>query len=163
MENGNDAAMFCARVKERAQTGIEIVEATMIRYDPIHEIVYVEEVWVIGKMTKIDSAYTKNECAYIGNWRDADALADLGITPQPRRPHHRVASIGKSAKDGKWYGWSRLSGMVGFSVGDKVDDGHVTADSLPVGFVAGTDAEARQMAEAYAAGVNKMLGTGGNF
>lgn len=30
----------------------------------------------------------------------------LKITPEKASPDHAVCSIGKSAKDGKWYGWS---------------------------------------------------------
>ena len=30
----------------------------------------------------------------------------LEIAPEKAEPGHSVCSIGKSAKDGKWYGWS---------------------------------------------------------
>lgn len=36
----------------------------------------------------------------------AKQLARRGIKPEKASPTHRVNSVGKSTKDGKWYGWS---------------------------------------------------------
>lgn len=43
----------------------------------------------------------------------------LEITPEKASPKHGTCSIGKSAKDGKWYGWSHRA-MVGFGKGDRI-------------------------------------------
>ena len=46
-------------------------------------------------------------------------IAKLEITPELANKTHNVCSVGKSAVDGKWYGWSHRA-MVGFGVGDKI-------------------------------------------
>jgi hypothetical protein len=43
----------------------------------------------------------------------------LLIKPEKAKPSNNVPSIGKSAADGKWYGWSHRA-VYGFGVGDKV-------------------------------------------
>ncbi|MDP1712428.1 MAG: hypothetical protein Q8K86_08225 [Candidatus Nanopelagicaceae bacterium] len=30
----------------------------------------------------------------------------MGVSPEKAAPDHNVCSIGKSSKDGLWYGWS---------------------------------------------------------
>ena len=77
----------------------------------------------------------------------------------------RTCSIGKSDRDGKWYGWSHRA-MTGFGIGDVVKEGdcaassgstaeylaeHPEADvSVPVGFRCWTEADCRRAAIAYA-------------
>jgi hypothetical protein len=36
----------------------------------------------------------------------AKQIQARSIVPQKARPSHKLNSIGKSTKDGKWYGWS---------------------------------------------------------
>ena len=45
----------------------------------------------------------------------------LLIKSEKTHPDHSVASIGKSAADGKWYGWSHRA-VYGFKKGDEVKD-----------------------------------------
>jgi len=54
------------------------------------------------------------------DWRDdpKDFRTRLKISPEKSAPDHSVCSIGKSAKDGKWYGWSHRA-VHGFGVGDR--------------------------------------------
>lgn len=92
-------------------------------------------------------------------------LVEKGVVPQKSEPSHKVCSIGKSLKDGKWYGWSHRA-IHGFSIGDEVREGDCCATSglieeylkdhpkenrsLPVGFVAKTDDDCKRMAIAFA-------------
>ena len=47
-------------------------------------------------------------------------LKKYGIEkPEKADPSHSVSSIGKSTKDGKWYGWSHRA-VFGFGIGDKI-------------------------------------------
>ena len=63
-------------------------------------------------------AYAKDG-SYIGDPAFARKwYNEYGIVPEAI-PDHGVASIGFSAKDGKWYGWSHRA-AVGFGVGDMV-------------------------------------------
>lgn len=63
----------------------------------------------------VRSAYTVNG-DYIGDEKTAKFLVgDKGIAPQLRTPTSRTCSIGYSAKDGKWYGWSHRA-IKGFKV-----------------------------------------------
>lgn len=56
---------------------------------------------------------------YIGDIEMAKILCDeKGIAPELRTPDSSVCSIGYSAKDKKWYGWSHRS-IYGFKVGDR--------------------------------------------
>jgi predicted ABC-type ATPase len=54
------------------------------------------------------------------HWRDnpKDFRNRYKITPEKSHSSHEVASIGKGAKTGKWYGWSHRA-FSGFGVGDK--------------------------------------------
>ncbi len=68
---------------------------------------------------------------YIGTPDVAHMLCDKrGIMPEKARPGHGVCSIGFSAKDGKWYGWSHRA-IYGFEIGSKVEKGDCayTADN----------------------------------
>jgi hypothetical protein len=96
-------------------------------------------------------------------------ISDRGILPEKSDPTHNVCSIGKSFKDGKWYGWSHRA-IHGFSIGDVVKEGdccatpgvteeylkdHPEADiSLPVGFTAKTEEDCKKMAIAFAESVS---------
>jgi hypothetical protein len=89
--------------------------------------------------------------------------------PEKMRPESKVCSIGKSRKDGKWYGWSHRA-IFGFKIGDVVKEGDLTNTSgfipeylaehpeedlsLPIGFKAMTDEDARRMAIAFAEAVS---------
>lgn len=91
------------------------------------------------------------------------------IMPQKSRPENKVCSIGKSIKDGKWYGWSHRA-IFGFQIGDKVKKGDCTNESgliadylkdhpeedrsLPIGFEAKTEHDCRLMATAFADSVS---------
>jgi hypothetical protein len=102
---------------------------------------------------------------YVGTVESALQYFKRGIIPELSRPDNKVCSIGKSVFDGKWYGWSHRA-IYGFSVGDTVKDGDLCAESgfteeylkehpnedrsLPVGFVAKTEDDARKMAIAFA-------------
>ena len=46
-------------------------------------------------------------------------IARLNISPECVSRNHSVCSVGKSTKDGKWYGWSHRA-MVGFGKGDRI-------------------------------------------
>jgi len=96
-------------------------------------------------------------------------LVDRGIIPEKANPKHNVCSIGKSLKDGKWYGWSHRA-IFGFQVGDVVKEGDCCAtpgvteeylrehpeenESLPVGFIARTEEDCKRMAIAFADSVS---------
>lgn len=86
---------------------------------------------------------------YIGLPDTARHLEERGIAPVLRSPDKTVCSIGKSSKDGKWYGWSHRA-IAGFQAGDRVEKGHATQDVFPVGFEATSDEDARALAEAFA-------------
>jgi hypothetical protein len=48
------------------------------------------------------------------------AMNHYGIeNPQKTHSTHSACSIGKSTKDGKWYGWSHRA-ICGFGVGDRI-------------------------------------------
>ncbi len=90
---------------------------------------------------------------YIGSVDRARYLSEKGIVPMLRSPGDNVCSIGKSSKDGKWYGWSHRA-MYGFGVGDAFRPGDCGAERYPVGRVAVTDDDARAMACAFAEDVS---------
>ena len=110
------------------------------------------------------SFYNKDG-VYIGDEdRVKNIIGQLGISPEPLSPDSKVCSIGKSVKDGKWYGWSHRA-ICGFQVGNIVEDGDCCASSgwteeylkehpdelvLPVGFEAKTDEDCKKMAIAFA-------------
>ena len=106
---------------------------------------------------------------YVGSVEDAQKYFEKGILPEKSLSTHNVCSIGKSLNDGKWYGWSHRA-MYGFNIGDEVKEGDLCAESgfipeyiaehpeedrsLPVGFVAKTEADAKKMAIAFADSVS---------
>jgi hypothetical protein len=61
-------------------------------------------------------------------------IAALSITPIKRHSRDKVCTIGKSAVDGKWYGWNASTGQI-------------------EGFTASTDKEARKAASVFAKSV----------
>jgi hypothetical protein len=106
-----------------------------------------------GDSLVVRAAMTKNN-EYIGNPADARYLvAALGIAPELRDVSKTVCSIGFSAKDGKWYGWSHRA-VAGFRVGSEVKSGDVIAESIPVGTRAKNLDEARWFAEKFAEAVS---------
>ena len=116
------------------------------------------------------SVYTESG-DYIGDFDNMTMglLAKYGILPEKADSKHNVCSIGKSLKDGKWYGWSHRA-VHGFSIGDVVEKGdccntpgvteeylkdHPEEDiSLPVGFTAKTEEDCKRMAIAFAESVS---------
>ena len=105
---------------------------------------------------------------YVGNEHSVKCLVQKwGIVPETIDDGHKVCSIGKSFKDGKWYGWSHRA-IYGFSVGDEVKEGDLCAKSgyteeyleshddpypLPVGFKAKDEEDCKKMAIAFASSV----------
>ena len=72
------------------------------------------EVYVSKDGHTIDCRYRKKRPGLV------KAIARLEISPEPlskKKGGH--CSVGKSAVDGKWYGWSHRA-MVGFGTGDRV-------------------------------------------
>ena len=108
---------------------------------------------------------------YVGGL-DNMALRLLGkyrIVPEKAHSSHNVCSIGKSLKDGKWYGWSHRA-IYGFKIGDEVKEGDCCATSgwtkdylkehpeedksLLIGFIAKTEEDCKRMAIAFAESVS---------
>ena len=115
-------------------------------------------------------SFYNNHGKYIGDHDNFKKLViDRGILPEVYRSRNNVCSIGKSEKDGKWYGWSHRA-IFGFKIGDAVKEGDCCASSgyteeylkehgpdefvLPVGFIAKTEADTKKMAIAFAASVS---------
>jgi hypothetical protein len=106
---------------------------------------------------------------YVGTLECLSRKLDKGIIPQLARKEERTCSIGKSVIDGKWYGWSHRA-IYGFQIGDTVKEGDCCAssgytaeylakhpekdESLPVGFTAKTEEDAKKMAIAFADSVS---------
>ena len=120
-----------------------------------------------GRTVTLDVAYTPAG-GYIGTPEDAHSLCnERGISPE-LNSKSSVCSVGFSAQDQKWYGWSHRA-IYGFSVGDVAKEGdcvcssgwtddylaeHPDEDlSLPVGFEAKTLDDAKRMAIAFAESV----------
>lgn len=77
-----------------------------------------------GEGVKMESYRNKNGSYIEGRYRGrrpglVKIIAKLEISPIKISSKHSVCSIGKSAVDGKWYGWSHRA-MMGFGIGDKV-------------------------------------------
>lgn len=131
------------------------------------------EQWQIDEKereTFMVSVYTEGG-DYIGSLDNMTLmlLNKYGILPEKSSLDHNVCSIGKSFKDGKWYGWSHRA-IYGFKIGDEVKDGDCCATpgvtdeylkdhpeenkSLPVGFIAKTEEDCKRMAIAFADSVS---------
>ncbi len=122
------------------------------------------------KSTLMVSVYTE-QGDYVGSFDNMTMglLSKYGILPEKSDSEHNVCSIGKSFKDGKWYGWSHRA-IHGFQIGDKVKEGDccstpgVTDEylkdhpeenkSLPIGFEAKTEEDCKRMAIAFADSVS---------
>lgn len=99
----------------------------------------------------IKTAVTPNG-HYIGDPKFAHHLCVVrGITPELIDDKHGVCSVGKD-KHGKWWGWSHRA-IYGFKKGSKLRAGDVGEETLPRGFVAKDEADARAMAVAFASEV----------
>ena len=125
-----------------------------------------------GQTVTLEVAYTLNG-DYIGTPETAQRLCnERGILPETiplSSADRNVCSIGFSAQDQKWYGWSHRA-IYGFSVGDVAKEGdcvcssgwteeylaeHPDKDlSLPIGFEAKTLDDAKRMAVAFAESVS---------
>lgn len=101
--------------------------------------------------TQMRSAYNPSG-HYIGTPRFARYLSKRGIVPELSDPGHEVCSIGYSAKDRKWYGWSHRA-IYGFSIGTKVDDRSTIANKWAGKTIASLE-EARQAAIDFAESVS---------
>lgn len=101
--------------------------------------------------TEMESAYTHNG-DYIGNSDYAKRLyKKFGIIPEKAKEDHSVCSIGKSDKDGKWYGWSHRA-IYGFKIGDKIKKGDCGFKGSE--YTIKTEAEAKQAAKNFAESVS---------
>jgi len=126
-----------------------------------------EEVNMDGDKPIIMHSFYNCSGKYIGDVEWMRKLIEKGITPEIYN-NNNVCSIGKSYKDGKWYGWSHRA-MYGFQIGDRVKEGDCCASSgwtdeylkthpdpfvLPVGFEAKTEDDCKRMAMAFASSVS---------
>ena len=107
---------------------------------------------------------------YIGGIDEVNNIIHkYGIKPELAEVGNQVCSIGKSLKDGKWYGWSHRA-IYGFEIGSTISKGDCCASSgytneylkehpeedtrLKVGFTAQTEEDCKKMAIAFAASVS---------
>ena len=113
-------------------------------------------------------SYYNDKGKYIGSEDDFQTLVvKRGIIPEAY-DDNTVCSIGKSIKDGKWYGWSHRA-IFGFKIGDTVKKGDCCASSgwtdeylkdhpddkpLEVGFEAKTEEDCKRMATAFSSSVS---------
>jgi hypothetical protein len=99
------------------------------------------------------AAYNLNGI-YIGNEKSAKVICKKkGIIPEPAKDGDGICTVGFCANESKYYGWSHRA-MYGFKIGDVVEEGDATDESLPIGFTANTMADARCMAVAFANSVS---------
>jgi hypothetical protein len=121
---------------------------------------YRREIWSMGGDDSVEMDAVYNALGiYIGDKETANRLAVLGILPEGRNRDSSVCSIGFSAKDQKWYGWSHRA-IFGFAVGDIAKAGDCVCQSgscdptqdvsVPIGFEAKTLDDAKRMAIAFA-------------
>ncbi|KKL41723.1 hypothetical protein LCGC14_2367440 [marine sediment metagenome] len=102
---------------------------------------------------EMKSCYTPDG-HYIGGAPWGHRLCTIrGIRPELRTAESNTCSIGFCEREQKWYGWSHRA-IYGFSIGDKVKEGDVTAEHLPIGFKAETLNDAKKMADAFARSVS---------
>lgn len=94
--------------------------------------------------------YVVNEQGhYVGLPNERKWLEEYQIVPELADENLTVCTIGRSKKDGKWYGWSHRA-MYGFGIGHVVSDGDCGTESIPVGFEVKTDDDAKRVAIAFA-------------
>ena len=129
----------------------------------------IEENSMEGNDAVIMHSVYAEDGGYVGPVEDVSVYFKKGIMPELADPKNNVCSIGKSITDGKWYGWSHRA-MFGFQIGDKIKEGDCAASSgyteeylkehpeedtsLPVGFEAKTEEDAKKMAIAFADSVS---------
>ncbi len=112
-----------------------------------------------NRINKADSptimySFYSKDGGRIGNIKlITNLVQDRGIIPQRISKKYKVCSIGKSLKDGKWYGWSHRA-IYGFKIGDVVRKGNCHAGILPIGFKAKTEKDCKKMAIAFAKSVS---------
>lgn len=114
-----------------------------------------KEIWMMegNPPQEMDAVYNLDG-DYVGDPKWAFELFQLDIIPEKRTPTSNVCSVGFSAKMGEWYGWSHRA-MCGFKIGSKIENAdHICAETMPIGFEAKTMADAKLMAQAYAAAVS---------
>lgn len=121
---------------------------------------YRREIWSMegNPSVELDAVYNAFG-TYVGDKETADLLALKGILPEGRNPQSNVCSIGFSAKEQKWYGWSHRA-ICGFGVGSIAKEGGCVCESgscdpaqnvsVPVGFEAKSLDDAKLMAIAFA-------------
>lgn len=116
--------------------------------------------------------YTSNvDGGYIGDEETYKLLVEKKklILIQKIKPSNCTCSIGYSPEENKWYGWSHRA-IYGFTIGDKVEAGDITAISgltdeyriqhpeedmsLPVGYIAKDLNGAKRMAIAFAEAIS---------
>ena len=80
---------------------------------------------------------------------------DLGIRPQKIDRDHETCSIGKSIRDGRWYGWNAAA-ILSFGVGEIVEKDCMLGRILKLqeNFAILTDSDARAMAGLFAEAVS---------
>ena len=129
------------------------IEQVPVRTEDRGDYVLHYEKWRCGPTEKwVDMCSAKTQAGdYIGEQRMADFLVKKGIAPEKAKAEHSVCSIGKSSKDGKWYGWSHRA-MKGFGIGDVPEEW--SPGETKRGSRITTDAEARAAAVAFADSVS---------
>jgi hypothetical protein len=123
--------------------------------------VVVLERWDHAGNPSVDMESVYNfEGAYVGSLAEARHTMRAGvmgagapaICPMKAKPSATVCTIGFSSTDAKWYGWSHRA-IAGFGIGDRIEEGHIAAETLPIGFEAKTLDDAKRMAIAFAEAV----------
>lgn len=84
----------------------EPVSRSLIKEGPVYDMW--REVHDMGDGTPFAMNVARNKQGHwIGLAREAKYLCDrMGIAPELVGPDDQVCSVGRSLKDGKWYGWS---------------------------------------------------------
>lgn len=116
-----------------------------------------QEVLGVEEITdyKMRRAAYNNQGALIGPVELARWLCrDLGIVPDKIAPSRKICTIGKSRKDGEWYGWSHRV-VTSFKIGDvvKKDGGFGRYLKLSNDLLIDTEDLARDMAVTFAEAV----------
>lgn len=129
----------------------------VIRRTPVYEVR--EELWNHSGTGPIRMVVARNMNGdYIGDKRDARFLCEkLGISPERNSMTHSVCSVGRSSKDGKWYGWSHRA-IHGFKVGDRISKRSIVSketvgregEGFEPGHVIASEAQAEAAARLFA-------------
>ncbi len=157
----------CRSIQERLQdsfpniklneSSLPIKSSELIRetdkYEIRKELIDAKE-YGIPEDAEMTSAYSKKDGSYIGDEKTAKMLCDdRGVLPEKSADSHNVASIGKSDKDDKWYGWSHRA-IYGFSIGETCKEGDCGYTPQKGEWEAKTEEDAKQMAIDFAKGVS---------